>query len=301
MNKINLLKTTVIVSTVALLSACSSTFVDYNDMMEKKVYSNDKNGKLAYEYKKMAVYEHDEMYDFPDSYTWAKKSNMISEGHNPGPEDVADWNIKDDNTKHELYKEGNDLRVALKSQFAHERENSAIKAQSHYDCWIEQQEENWQTDEIAACKEMFKKALMNIENPREKGQTIYPEDMTTKIIVPSTVFFDYDKADLKPAAKIVLWDFVKQLKEKGLTHSAIVVDGFTDTKGNMEYNKMLSKKRAETVKHGLVSYGLHEKQIVTKGSGEEHLLVRTSDEVDNYTNRRVEITIYPHITFSGHK
>ena len=73
---------------------------------------------------------------------------------------------------------------------------------------------------------------------------------------------------------------------------SLTVEGHTDSKGNNDYNKALSQRRAESVRDVLVSNGVPAVAITAVGKGEEYLLVKNEkSEVDFARNRRVEVKI----------
>ena len=86
------------------------------------------------------------------------------------------------------------------------------------------------------------------------------QDLGAKVVggeivieLSADVLFDFDKADLKPAAVESLTKVAEVLK--GMPTSPASVDGHTDGKGNAEYNQKLSERRANAVKDWLVKQG----------------------------------------------
>ena len=71
----------------------------------------------------------------------------------------------------------------------------------------------------------------------------------------------------------------------------IILSGFTDDVGADNYNLLLSKQRAETVKRALVKRGVIASQIRVKFFGESHPLAANSTEEGRQKNRRVEMRI----------
>ena len=68
--------------------------------------------------------------------------------------------------------------------------------------------------------------------------------------------------------------------------------GHTSTKGDADFNKRLSEKRAKAVKLALVNLGISANSMTTEGRGEEEPLVEdTSSSAAKLLNRRVEIEI----------
>ncbi|MEM7443667.1 MAG: outer membrane beta-barrel protein [Pseudomonadota bacterium] len=101
------------------------------------------------------------------------------------------------------------------------------------------------------------------------------------------VFFDWDRADLSPAANMVLDDAVVVANETGW--ATVLLDGYTDLSGSPAYNLGLSERRANSVADGLIARGIAPDEIVIRAFGEENPLVPTPDGVREPQNRRVEI------------
>jgi peptidoglycan-associated lipoprotein len=106
--------------------------------------------------------------------------------------------------------------------------------------------------------------------------------------VLQTVYFDFDKYDLRPDAIGRLEIVAKFLKE----HESfrILAEGHCDERGSSEYNMGLGENRAKAVKKYLSSYGINPDRIETTSYGKEKL-ARTgcgSDDACNQANRRVE-------------
>ncbi|MBD2699553.1 OmpA family protein [Spirosoma sp. BT702] len=116
------------------------------------------------------------------------------------------------------------------------------------------------------------------------------------INLSADVLFDFDKADIKPAAYSDLRKLVQLINEKG--KGPVQITGHTDAKGDDTYNQDLSVRRAESVKNWLSNNGLVKPDaIVTAGKGESQPVASNqksdgSDDPDGrQKNRRVEIVI----------
>lgn len=105
------------------------------------------------------------------------------------------------------------------------------------------------------------------------------------------VLFDFDKANLKPAAVQELSAVVQILRE----NSALAADlvGHADSVGSDQYNLGLSRRRAEAVKNYLVSQGIAASRISVDWKGESEPAVPNTTDENRARNRRVEITIRP--------
>jgi outer membrane protein OmpA-like peptidoglycan-associated protein len=81
------------------------------------------------------------------------------------------------------------------------------------------------------------------------------------------VLFDYNKAELKPAAEDALQKVAVVLSL--FPESNVTIEGYTDAKGGPSVNLQLSRERATSVKNWLVKNGgVAPKHIVAKGFGE---------------------------------
>jgi OmpA-OmpF porin, OOP family len=104
------------------------------------------------------------------------------------------------------------------------------------------------------------------------------------------VFFDFDKADLKPdAANIVNQAAQNFPKTAGVTR--IEATGHADRAGSDTYNQRLSQRRAEAVRAELIRQGVPANQITIAAKGEREPLVQTADGTREPQNRRVEIIL----------
>jgi outer membrane protein OmpA-like peptidoglycan-associated protein len=86
---------------------------------------------------------------------------------------------------------------------------------------------------------------------------------------------------------------VRDILTDTVSHAAfeVVIEGHTDTTGDMETNDRLSLERAHAVRTLLVGQGMTAPFLRVIGRGERQLLVPTPDEVDEPRNRRVEVII----------
>jgi outer membrane protein OmpA-like peptidoglycan-associated protein len=80
------------------------------------------------------------------------------------------------------------------------------------------------------------------------------------------VYFDFDKATLRPESSVPLDHVVSVLKERPTMK--IEIDGHTDSRGSAEDNQKLSEERARAVLEYLVAHGIDEKRLTSKGFGE---------------------------------
>jgi len=99
--------------------------------------------------------------------------------------------------------------------------------------------------------------------------------------------FEHDSSELRPQAAAQLKQLESALNSASLARDRFIVAGHTDAKGSARHNKQLSLRRAEAVKHFLVSRGIDAHRLETVGYGSDQLL--SPDRPDDPSNRRVEI------------
>jgi outer membrane protein OmpA-like peptidoglycan-associated protein len=117
-----------------------------------------------------------------------------------------------------------------------------------------------------------------------------------RIELAGDILFDFDKADIRPAAEPALQQVVDIIKQ--YAKAKVTIDGYTDAKGADAYNLRLSARRAAAVKSWLVQKGgVDGKRITTKGWGKDKPVAPNThpDGSDNpagrQRNRRVEVTV----------
>jgi OOP family OmpA-OmpF porin len=149
----------------------------------------------------------------------------------------------------------------------------AAKAQTAFDCWLEQAE--WSSDENLSCKEAFEKAIVEVERALTTEGNVY------------LVFFAWDQVDLTPVTMAVL-DQIAADYATGQP-ARLVIAGHADRSGAEPYNQQLSERRAGAVASALVQRGLPQEAMDVKGLGESQPRIPTEDGVREPQNRRVEI------------
>lgn len=112
--------------------------------------------------------------------------------------------------------------------------------------------------------------------------------------VVKNIFYDFDAANIRPDAAMVLNNIVMMMKNN--PKMTIELSSHTDSRGDNSYNNSLSQKRAESAVNYLVSKGIARKRLVAKGYGESRLVNGCKDgvsctEEEHGENRRTEIKV----------
>src|SRR5258708_11891997 len=103
------------------------------------------------------------------------------------------------------------------------------------------------------------------------------------------VYFVEGTDELNPEAKRAIDDVAAEIARRPSPEIAVV--GHTDFVGTDQFNDTLSLQRAGRVKDLLVRRGIPAKIIQTAGRGKREPLVKTSSDVAEPRNRRVEIIV----------
>jgi OmpA-OmpF porin, OOP family len=101
------------------------------------------------------------------------------------------------------------------------------------------------------------------------------------------VFFDFNKATLKPESNSALSKALALLQKMG--GSKIEVQGHTDNVGADQYNIALSTARATAVMAWLSQHGVAAERMSAKGYGKTQPLVDNNTDVGRAKNRRVAL------------
>lgn len=135
-------------------------------------------------------------------------------------------------------------------------------------------------DSIAQAAEMERQ---RIEAERREMMRKQEEERQAKNSL-QTVYFDFDKSELKPEAR----DRLQQNAEVIMEYDQwqILVEGHTDERGSTEYNLALGERRANAVKEYYVNYGVDASRIEIISYGEERPAVEGTGEAVWSQNRR---------------
>ena len=105
----------------------------------------------------------------------------------------------------------------------------------------------------------------------------------------NNLFFDFDKATIRPESHRELYRLVRFLLEH--PGMQIEIAGHTDDWGDAPYNQDLSRRRASSVARFLVLSGCDPSGIVPKGYGETQPIAPNTTPPNRQLNRRVEFSI----------
>lgn len=223
--------------------------------------------------------------DYWDSDAFARRAKFAARGNAVAPEEIVARKLPAEHVG-ELTDARASLVSALDAGVAAKDPANAAKAQVMFDCWMQEQEENWQPDDIAACRDGYIAAMDGLA-PLLAAAPAPPAAQPAKYVV----YFGSNKAELDRAAMAVIQE-AKAAASK-LEGATVRVSGNADRDGDAAYNQMLSEMRADAVAKMLAAPENAVKAVVTEAHGELQPAVMTDDGVPNRRNRRVEISIEP--------
>lgn len=260
---------------VLALGACSVT-QPVDEVRTLQPTGTAFNQRLAENYRDLAVYEADRMYDWDSARHFAEKAEMAAAGQAVPPDNPGAMNLR--GRSNELASGYQRLNTALSDGAAQRLPAEAATAQAKYDCWLEQSAEGHQFDHIASCRDDFVLALQALEQPIQPVADAPP---------PVLVFFDWDKAEVRQDAMPIIDQLAQALRQT--PNAPVVVEGHADTSGAADYNVRLSERRAEAVAAILEQRGVDRERMQLVARGERDLRVPTNDGVREPQNRRVRI------------
>ncbi len=99
--------------------------------------------------------------------------------------------------------------------------------------------------------------------------------------------FDFNSARVKPESQQALATLSQALLSAELSKSKFAIEGHTDAKGSVEYNRKLSEQRAIAVRELLRIQGVAETRLIASGKGASEL-ANSADPLAA-ENRRVRV------------
>jgi len=154
-------------------------------------------------------------------------------------------------------------------------------------CW---RDNNWTPATADAnCDGAIKPAPAAAPAAPRAAAPVAPVATSSKVTLLADALFDFDKSTLKPEGVQKLNGLVQKLKD--VTVEVIIVVGFTDNVGGLDYNKKLSLRRAEAVKAHLVKNGIETSRVYTEGKAYAEPVGDNKTAVGRALNRRSVIEV----------
>lgn len=136
--------------------------------------------------------------------------------------------------------------------------------------------ENFDIPEDAVAKQIKKDILLK------------KVEVGTRIVL-NNIFYDFNKATLRPESEAELDRLYKLLNENPTLK--IEISGHTDNVGSASYNQKLSESRAKSVVNYLLDKGIDQTRLTFKGYGFNRPVAGNDTEEGRQQNRRTEFEI----------
>lgn len=123
---------------------------------------------------------------------------------------------------------------------------------------------------------------------RQRGIDVRDSDRGVIVNLPD-VLFKTGTAQLTASARETVSEIAQILKRA--PSRSLLVEGHTDSQGNIQHNYTLSLARAQEVASALSADGIPSSKISTRGYGETTPITSNATEQGRRRNRRVEVII----------
>jgi outer membrane protein OmpA-like peptidoglycan-associated protein/tetratricopeptide (TPR) repeat protein len=135
----------------------------------------------------------------------------------------------------------------------------------------------------------------NFPLSHEQGDTAFNIDIpllpieANAVVVLKNIFFDPSKFELRSESQVELGAVVQLMKDNPTLK--IQINGHTDNSGNAAENKVLSENRARAVTSYLVTKGIAETRLSSKGWGDTLPVAPNTTPEGRAQNRRTELKV----------
>ena len=226
--------------------------------------------------------------DYIDSDVFSIRARNAAAGKPAEPEAVTARNQTKKNAKALSAAHGK-LVKALSGDARTRLPGDAATAQTMYECWAQEQEENFQIDDIDNCRIGFYTALAKVNYKPPVKKKPKPKPAPKPKPLSFLVNFEFDSSTLDAGAKAVLAEAAKAIVATKPKNVSVI--GHTDRAGSDGYNIRLGERRANAVAAELVKAGVSGRLLTLGSLGEHAPAVKTADGARNADNRRTEISV----------
>ncbi len=283
---------------VALLAgACTDSRLVKTVSEMKPAQSGFKAG-LHGKYVKLAKAELEEG-DYFDTGIFARRAEAAANGKNVDPDTLWERSYSKKNQK-SVFKERGRLMAMLNGGGREKFADYASTAQTQFDCWVQELEENTQPRDIKRCRDGYMAAMGQIEGSmkpapkmamKPKKKAAKKKRMAQRYVTPFVVYFQYNSTNLEGMASVRTLTQAAKAAKKSKSKRVQVI-GHADKSGNADYNLKLSERRTKMIDDALTALGVHTLVIEPSSVGEADPEVSTADGVRKSANRRVVIIVH---------
>jgi OmpA-OmpF porin, OOP family len=135
--------------------------------------------------------------------------------------------------------------------------------------------------------------IVEVKAREQKMVTVKAEEMAIKISTTGSIalygiYFDFNKAEIKPESGLTLEQIAKLLRDDSALKLLVV--GHTDNVGSFSFNIDMSQRRANAVVNALViRYGIDKNRLMPVGVSFANPVASNKTEEGRARNRRVAL------------
>jgi OOP family OmpA-OmpF porin len=238
---------------------------------------------LAKEYLVFSSRESSQYYDQISASYFARKGLDAAIGVVVQPETLDRWSIPAE-AQAEIQASRDRLLAAINTPTTADVSSQLASAQVNFDCWIEEQDENRQPENIAFCRNRYLDAMNQAEQQlaaAKSGQSLLPTS-------PYNVFYKSGQTDVPIESNRVIDQLIALIKQ--INDYRMVIDGHADKTGSSVKNIAISDQRAKKMKSAIVLKGAADEKIKVFAHGDSSS--KGKKGVSSARDRRVDITLY---------
>ncbi len=139
----------------------------------------------------------------------------------------------------------------------------------------------------AGAKPIAQKPIAGVDLTIGKPGAMSPLKDPANVLSKRSVYYDFDKFDIKDEFKPIIEAHARYLRENGAAR--MLIQGNTDERGSREYNVALGQRRSDAVRRMLMLLGARDDQIEAVSLGEEKPRAQGSTEEAYAENRRSDM------------
>lgn len=125
--------------------------------------------------------------------------------------------------------------------------------------------------------------------PPPQANEMRPSLLIKNIIKNVKIYFDYDKADIRDDAVIILAEAVRSLQKN--PKADILITGNCDIRGSEAYNEKLGQRRGEVVREFMLNKGIPEERIRIVSRGKLDAVAHVTDLAGMQKDRNAQFMV----------
>ena len=149
--------------------------------------------------------------------------------------------------------------------------------------------ENNITEQNSTNQDTIESIETNLTKENNETNQSSCQEQVNDILSKGKIHFANNSSNIKKSSYKQLDQISTILKE--CPKNSILIDGYSDNRGDAKYNQQLSQQRANKVKTYLISKGIDKKSIKAFGHGAENPIASNETKQGREQNRRIEFTI----------